>query len=171
MATKHTRDNDPFIVELILSEVCWEEYGDKRRHFTYRALVQLIQVIKLVRWPKRLTYPEVVTESLKYINATRGEYEVLRALTSSYFKRVKADGGAFTGVDDTTWKITIDDQTREIILCHSPTMTRSESLYTNRSFELGSITTEGRPCRHKKLRELHEEMGRTVVYEVLSGRR
>lgn len=170
MATKHTRDNDPFIVEYILSEVCWEEYDDKRRHFTYRALVRLIRVIKLVRWPKHLTYPEVVTESLKHINAKRGEYEVLRALTSAYFKRVKA-GGTVTGADDAAWKITIDEQTREIILYHSPTMTRSESLYTNRSFELGSISTEGRPCRHKKLRELHEEMGRTVVYEILSGRR
>jgi hypothetical protein len=166
---QYTRGDDPFIVESILSRVCYKEFeaNGKCREFDYDILVKLIQRIKSPGWRRAEKYEDTVTQALVYVGAKRSEYTVLRHLASEYFKAVKKAHP----LDGHEWEITVDTNTREITLYHYPTMTRSESLYTLKHFDLGSVTVEGRPCRHRQQLKLHAQMGRRVVYEIASGRK
>ena len=170
MSVQHTRGNDPFIVETILSSVCWDEYDHERREFDYSNLEKVIKLLKSGRLAAfRGDYSEAVTAALEQLSIPRSEWTVIRSLSSKYFKQVK-DAKVHYPLDDKHWIVSIEEKTWEIFLYHLATMTRSESIYSARRIELGSVSVEGRPCRDKKLVELHRRKCTEVAYKILSGR-
>ncbi len=68
------------------------------------------------------------------------------------------------------WSVWVCERTREIHLFHNPTMSRSESIYHSRGFELGSVVVEGLPCRNKWLPKRHKDKCFEVTYRILSGK-
>ncbi len=167
----HYRDNDSLVVEPILSAVCWKEFDHNRRYFNYDNLIETIRLLKSGgAYAQRQSYSESVDAALERLSVPKSEWTVIRALASEYFKKVK-DAHVHHPLADKCWEVTVENKTREIFLYHPSSMTRSESFFTHRSFELGSVTVEGRPCRNKQWVKLHRQMGTKVTYEILSGRR
>lgn len=72
--------------------------------------------------------------------------------------------------DSDTWTAHVCKKTWEIHLFHKNTLTRSESLFTPNRFELGSVSVDDRPSRHKSHPKLHREKGSEIVYRIMSGR-
>jgi hypothetical protein len=68
------------------------------------------------------------------------------------------------------WSVWVCERTREIHLFHNSTMSRTESLYTQNGFDLGSVIVEGEPSRHKRLKEIHRKKCFEVTYRILSGK-
>lgn len=169
MATQYRLDSDPIIVEPILSRVCWDEYDHERRLFSYDNLVALIKYLKSGNHSKStIEYPELVTLGLDYLRIPPSERTVIRALTSKYFKLVK-EALVSKPLDDKHWLVSVEEITREVILFHHVTMTKSESFFSGKGFQLGSVTVEGRPCRNQRHIEMHKNKGTEVVYCMLSG--
>jgi hypothetical protein len=163
----HAFDDDHLIVEPILSEICWKEYDSNRRKFDYENLTRVIKFIKTGK-ARHIQggYSESVTYALKELHVPEYQWTVIRAIASLYFKAVKSPNE----LDDKYWEVEVLEKTREIFLYHPSTMSRSESLYHNRGFELGSVSVEGRPCRLKRVVELHRRKCSEVAYRTLSGR-
>jgi hypothetical protein len=167
VATQHS-DNIPSVVdEYVLSEICWKEYDGERREFNYINLIRIITFIKSGRSRHvRRDYSEAVTYALEQLGIPKEEWTVIRAKASAYFKAMKHPNE----LDDMYWDVTVSEKTREIFLYHLSSMSRSESLYNNHGFDLGSVVIEGRPCRHKRLVELHRRKCFEVTYRILTGR-
>jgi hypothetical protein len=167
VATQH-RDNDPFIVdEHILSNICWAEFDELNRDYDYDNLLRVIRFIKTggARHIGR-DYSEAVTHTLKQLRVPENQWTVIRAKASAYFKAAKHP----SVLDDVYWEITVAEMTQEIFLYHRSSMTRSESLFGKRGFELGSVVVEGRPCRQKQVIDLHRRKCFEVTYRILSGK-
>ncbi len=165
------RGNSPFVVESILSSVCWKEFDRSKRVFNYSNLFNTIRLLKSGGvYAKRQSYSESVNAALEQLLIPKSEWTVIRALSSEYFKKLK-DVNFKHPLDDKYWEVTVELRTHEIFLYHLSSMTRSESYFTLRSFGLGSVTTEGVLCGNQQWVGLHRQMGHKVTYEILSGRR
>lgn len=167
MASTHT-DNEFFIVdEKILSEICWEEYAKHGREFDYNHLLRVVTFIKSGQARSvRRSYSEAVTFALEALRIPKEQWTVIRAKVSAYFKALKDPGP----LDDRYWEVSVLSDSREIFLYHRASLSRSESLYHRRGFELGSVIVEGRPCRQKTLIDLHRSKCFETTYRILSGR-
>lgn len=170
MATHTNLDNDPLIVESILSKVCWNEYDRAGREFEYEHVKRVVRLLKSGTTASgNRDYPTMTTLALETLKIPKSEWTTIRALASAYFKEVK-DATIRHPLAEKHWDVTVDGKAREICLYHPSTMTRSESFFSHKGFELGSVTVEGRPCRSKSHIELHRNKGMAVTYRILSGR-
>jgi hypothetical protein len=72
--------------------------------------------------------------------------------------------------DSDAWEVWFCRRTKEIHLYHRRTMTRSESNYHSKGFNLGSVSVEDQPCINTNHIELHRQKCSETAYRVLSGR-